>query len=143
MINSSVVSDFTSVNLTYNLTNLNGIVHAGIINSSVTNASGSFAKPNFTQLVGGFDGNNTAMFAKSYVMLNMGQTGTISFTNLTNTTNYTVYFGASSLDIGRDALVSDVYYQFVSTPAPSTFANVIKVSLLLLGVLVLGLFGMI
>ena len=137
------VTDYKSVNITFNLTNVNGIVYAGIIPSPASGLSNSY--PNSTELFQGYDGNSSKLTDIEFMIVPLGGSGTINFTtNLNSSTNYTIYYMASDLDMSIDALTSSVAATSAQTTTPgSSFNSVMKLSMLALGVLFLEILGLI
>ena len=139
MVGTPVV-DYHSVNVTFNLTNMQGLVYVGIL---AVPQGGLISLPNKTQLVQGYDGNATALLDIQYLMLQSGGSGTVNFTTVTNSTNYTIYYQASNLDVSINSLNSAVfYYHVITSPLPGSFGSVIQVSMMLVAFLLMGLLGM-
>ena len=136
----SSVTDTVSINATYNLTNMNGVIYAGV-EPIVAKVS---AIPNATNLVQGLNGNGFALTAFNYSVATQNVPLTVSLTNLVNNTQYLLYYVGNNLDISFNGVFSSVVNITVSTNAPSSnFGSVISMSMMVLAVVLLGLLGMI
>ena len=136
----SSVTNTGSINATFNLSNMNGIIYAGC-EPNVVNQT---ATPNASQLMQGFNGNNVQLFAFGYVVATMGIPSTINLTGLTNSTQYIVYYVANNMDISVNGLFSAVVNTTLSTNTPgSSFGSALTISMMALVLVLFALFGMI
>jgi hypothetical protein len=136
----SAVTSTTSINATFNLTNINGVVYAGV-EPNVANATST---PNVSNLIQGYDGYNIQLASFGFAVASAGIPVTINFTGLTNSTQYYIYYVANNMDISINGLYSTISNQTVSTNTPgSSFGSVIRISMMVLGLIMLALFGMI
>ena len=136
---NSSVTDTTSINATFTLTNMNGVIYAGVEPNVNTSSI-----PNATNLVRGLNGNGVALTYFNYTVATQNVPVTVSLTNLTNNTQYLLYYVANNMDISFNGLYSGVVNITVSTNAPSSsFGSVISMSMMVLAAVFLALFGMI
>ena len=135
----SSVTDTSSINATLTLTNMNGVVFAGVEPNVNTSSI-----PNATNLVQGLNGNGVSLSAFGYTVASQNVSVTISLTNLTNNTQYLLYYVGNNMDFSYNGLFSSVVNITVSTNAPSSsFGSVISISMMVLAAVFLALFGMI
>jgi hypothetical protein len=136
----SAVTSTTSINATFNLTNINGVIYAGV-EPNVANATST---PNASNLIQGYDGNKIQLASFGFAVASAGIPVTINFTGLTNSTQYYIYYVANNMDISVNGLYSTISNQTVSTNTPgSSFGSVIRISMMVFGLIMLALFGMI
>ena len=98
----------STINITLNLTNINGYLYCGLGYPNVT-------IPNITQLRTGIDGNGVALIYRFFDQVNTGGILNFTFLNLYSSTAYRVFFAGSNLDTSINAVASNVSYVDVMT----------------------------
>ena len=98
----------STINITLNLTNINGYLYCGLGYPNVT-------IPNITQLRTGIDGNGVALIYRFFDQVNTGGILNFTFLNLYSSKAYRVFFAGSNLDTSINAVASNVSYVDVMT----------------------------
>ena len=105
---STETSNWNSVAFSLSLTNVQGYVFAGIANQSVT-------LPTAQQIRLGVDGAGNPLINRLFSQLANNSNILFNFTNLQNTTNYTLFWFGSNLDTSINAVISPVGQRAVET----------------------------
>jgi hypothetical protein len=138
---TSIAIDIQSINATFNLTNINGMIYAGI-EAIVVNGT---ATPNASSLIQGLDGLQINLASTGFVVASAGAPVTINFTNLALNTTYYIYYVANNMDISINDLFSPVGVANATTlivePGSSaSFGSIMKSSLMVMIIIILSIF---
>jgi hypothetical protein len=135
----SHVTNANSINVTFSLTNMNGIVFAG-----VELATGNGSQPNASALILGVNAAGSALTAINRTEIASGSSGTVCLTGLNASVQYTMYFVANNFDISINGLFSEVQAKNITSGAVegSSFGNLIRISMMVLALAFLALFGL-
>jgi len=120
------IANWFSIGISITLTNIQGYVYCGI-------GPADAATPTLTQLRFGLDGANSALINRYYKYLENNTRADFNFTGLSNSTNYTLFWGGNNLDTSINAVGSGVFPRIVSTTAPpNTFGSIMNVSFMVI-----------
>jgi len=113
---TQLVVSSSSLNITFNLTNTNGFIYAGVAFQNVSN-------PNITQIRNGIDGSGVALIYSYFDTVSAGEALNFSFNQLFSDTNYKIFYAGTNLDTSINSLTSNVSYINVVTLQDNSSKN--------------------
>ena len=135
VVASVETSNWNSIGLSLSLSNIQGYIFAGIANQSAL-------LPTSQQIRLGVDGSGNPLVNRLYSQLGNNSNFLFNFTNLQNTTNYTLFWFGSNLDTSINAVVSAVGQRAVATTSVWQYGGLLAYSFILMMTMVVMLINL-